>query len=74
MKNPPVAFAGFLAVAGLTLGLTLPIAAQTFEPNWESLDSRPIPEWFGDAKFGIFIHWVSSVSSSTTPIRHEAFC
>lgn len=32
-------------------------SAQTFENNWESLDSRPIPEWFQDAKFGIFIHW-----------------
>ena len=31
--------------------------AQAYEPTWESLDSRPIPEWFQDAKFGIFIHW-----------------
>ena len=28
-----------------------------YEPTWESLDSRPIHDWFGDAKFGIFIHW-----------------
>lgn len=28
-----------------------------YENNWESLNSRPVPEWFGDAKFGIFIHW-----------------
>jgi len=28
-----------------------------YEPNWESLDTRPIPVWFTDAKFGIFIHW-----------------
>ena len=28
-----------------------------YEPNWSSLDSRPTPEWFKDAKFGIFIHW-----------------
>lgn len=28
-----------------------------YEPNWESLDSRPVPQWFSDAKFGIFIHW-----------------
>ncbi|MDZ7372050.1 MAG: alpha-L-fucosidase [candidate division KSB1 bacterium] len=33
------------------------IVAQPFEPTWESIDSRPIPEWFQDAKFGIFIHW-----------------
>lgn len=31
--------------------------AQRYEPNWDSLDSRPTPEWFSDAKFGIFIHW-----------------
>ena len=24
---------------------------------YESIDSRPIPEWYTDAKFGIFIHW-----------------
>ena len=28
-----------------------------YEPRWESLDSRPTPQWFTDAKFGIFIHW-----------------
>ncbi|MCG8502300.1 MAG: alpha-L-fucosidase, partial [Firmicutes bacterium] len=32
-------------------------AQKVYEPNWESIDSRPIPEWYGDAKFGIFIHW-----------------
>ena len=31
--------------------------AQQYEPNWESLDKRPIQKWFEDAKFGIFIHW-----------------
>ncbi len=28
-----------------------------YKSDWSSLDSRPIPEWFQDAKFGIFIHW-----------------
>ncbi len=28
-----------------------------YKPNWQSLDSRPVPEWWKDAKFGIFIHW-----------------
>ena len=28
-----------------------------YENNWASLNSRPVPEWFADAKFGIFIHW-----------------
>lgn len=28
-----------------------------YEPTWESLDSHPLPNWYQDAKFGIFIHW-----------------
>jgi Alpha-L-fucosidase len=31
--------------------------AQPFQPNWESLNTRKIPEWFHNDKFGIFIHW-----------------
>src|SRR5690606_9478117 len=35
----------------------LATAQKKYEPNWASIDSRPIPDWFEDAKFGIFIHW-----------------
>ena len=28
-----------------------------YEPNWDSLDSRPLPSWFDEAKFGVFISW-----------------
>lgn len=28
-----------------------------FMPNWTSLKHYKIPEWYQDAKFGIFIHW-----------------
>ena len=28
-----------------------------FQPTWESLSNYRCPEWFRDAKFGIFIHW-----------------
>ena len=31
--------------------------AQTYEPSWDSVDKRPTPAWYSDAKFGIFIHW-----------------
>ncbi|WP_099352575.1 alpha-L-fucosidase [Fredinandcohnia onubensis] len=35
-----------------------------YKPTWDSLDSRKIPSWFQNAKFGIFIHWgVYSVPS-----------
>lgn len=28
-----------------------------YEPNWESLSKHETPEWFRDAKFGIWAHW-----------------
>ena len=28
-----------------------------FQPKWESLENYEIPEWYQDAKLGIFIHW-----------------
>ena len=31
--------------------------AGPFKPNWDSLATYQIPEWYKDAKFGIFIHW-----------------
>ena len=31
--------------------------AQTWNPNWDSILKHETPEWFNDAKFGIFIHW-----------------
>ena len=31
--------------------------AGPFQPDWDSLKGYKIPEWYQDAKFGIFIHW-----------------
>jgi alpha-L-fucosidase len=31
-----------------------------FEPSWSSLTQFQVPDWFRDAKFGIFIHWLAS--------------
>ncbi|CAL1576169.1 unnamed protein product [Knipowitschia caucasica] len=46
----------FLVFSGQTLA--------NYEPTWESLDARPLPAWYDEAKFGIFIHWgVFSVPS-----------
>jgi alpha-L-fucosidase len=36
---------------------TLFARSQNYTASWESLDSRPVPQWYKDAKFGIFIHW-----------------
>ena len=28
-----------------------------YQPNFKSVKSHPLPKWYDDAKFGIFIHW-----------------
>jgi alpha-L-fucosidase len=33
------------------------IAGGPFQANWASLEKYQVPEWYLDAKFGIFIHW-----------------
>jgi alpha-L-fucosidase len=40
----------FCAVVSLT-------AQERYTPDWSSLDQRTAPEWYSNAKFGIFIHW-----------------
>ena len=58
-----------MAVAPLALRQSA--GASRYEANWESLDSRPTPQWYLDAKFGIFIHWgVYSVPSFAPPRTH----
>src|SRR5271157_422646 len=32
-------------------------AAGPFRPAWDSLREYRVPDWYQDAKFGIFIHW-----------------
>ena len=34
-----------------------PMATGQFTPDWESLRTYEVPEWFRDAKFGIWAHW-----------------
>ncbi|XP_063961362.1 alpha-L-fucosidase-like [Lytechinus pictus] len=44
--------------------IPLSLCATRYQPNWDSIDSRPIPAWYDEAKFGIFMHWgVYSVPS-----------
>ena len=65
-SNPPLlALVAFM----LTLTMAVPlficsdssiVGATTpskFEPTWSSLNRRPIPAWWTEGKFGIFVHW-----------------
>jgi len=42
--------------------------AQKYEANWQSLNTRGIPSWFKEAKFGIFIHWGVYAVPSYAPV------
>ncbi|WP_276381044.1 alpha-L-fucosidase [Flavobacterium sp. H4147] len=57
---------GMTALAGLYLSPLLgrsillksePYELGPFEPSWESLEKYKVPDWFRDAKFGMWAHW-----------------
>ena len=54
-----------MSLAGVIILLSLSsLVSSKYDPTWESLDSRPLPSWYDEAKFGIFMHWgVYSVPS-----------
>lgn len=63
----------FIILLGFVLSF-FSVNAQQYQPNWESLESRPIPKWFTDAKFGIFIHWgLYSVPAWATNSNADGF-
>ena len=47
---------GVALIMLLLAGFTMQVPAQT-QPTWSSLNQRGYPQWFRDAKLGIFIHW-----------------
>lgn len=46
-----------LAVIGGVCGQAPPGPRTRYEPNWASLDQRPLPKWYDKAKVGIFLHF-----------------
>ncbi len=46
---------GLVVVAVFCAGLADSVAK--YEPTWDSLATAPVPEWWDQGKFGIFIHW-----------------
>jgi alpha-L-fucosidase len=48
--------------AFLLLGIfPILVKLQPYTPDWSSLDKRPLPTWYDQAKIGIFIHWYKHV-------------
>ena len=55
-------FAGLMPVSAQSYKVPVsevdePMQKGEFEPTWESLRTYEVPEWFRDAKFGIWAHW-----------------
>jgi alpha-L-fucosidase len=55
------------------MGLAVPghcQAAEKYEATVESLDKHPLPDWYADAKLGIFIHWGLYSVPGWAPLNH----
>ena len=54
---------GHVCIALLICTFSVNVASG-YDPTWASIDSRPLPTWYDEAKVGIFMHWgVFSVPS-----------
>ncbi|MCH5596789.1 alpha-L-fucosidase [Niabella ginsengisoli] len=61
-------------IVSILLVFSITITYAQYQPTWQSLDARPIPKWFTDAKFGIFIHWgLYSVPAWATNSNADGF-
>jgi len=61
------------AVAILLSLAVLPLRAQApahYEPTLESLNKHPLPQWYADAKLGIFVHWGLYSVPGWAPLNH----
>ena len=48
-----------IASGPATSASTRTLAAGPFQPSWDSLKQYKAPDWFRDAKFGIWAHWTA---------------
>lgn len=66
----------FIAAVSLVMGVNAQHGdIKKYDENWESLNKvNPAPDWFQDAKFGIYAHWgpVSSAFVDSDPKKHYA--
>jgi alpha-L-fucosidase len=53
----PVAWSGEPAREQTLKTIEQVATAGPFQPSWDSLAKYQVPDWYQDAKFGVFIHW-----------------
>jgi alpha-L-fucosidase len=61
-RRTALQFMGAGALASLpsisrSAAFAMQAAGGRFEPRWDSLQQHTCPEWYRDAKFGIYFHW-----------------
>ena len=59
-----------LLASFLAAGLLYAQAPSKYEATLESLNRHPLPEWYDDAKLGIFIHWGLYSVPGWAPLVH----
>jgi len=57
MKNSVLILISLFLMASCRPNTKEKMQTGTFESNWKSLEQYETPEWFRDAKFGIWAHW-----------------
>ena len=57
MMNRRKFAAGLVASAACRPVINALTTPPKFEPNWKSIGEHKVPDWYQDAKLGIFIHW-----------------
>ncbi|NUR84599.1 MAG: alpha-L-fucosidase, partial [Nonomuraea sp.] len=61
-----------LALALLLTLQPVPATAAPYEPTYESLARHQVPQWFEDAKLGIFVTWNASSVPAYAPVGKYA--
>jgi len=59
IQKSPVLTTVVAVAAVILVVVSVGCSAQTakYEPTWQSLKQYTVPQWYEDAKLGIFIHW-----------------
>ena len=46
--------------------------SKKYESTWDSIEKHELPDWFNDAKLGIFIHWGAYSVPAWAPVSDDA--
>jgi alpha-L-fucosidase len=67
-RSAVFALATAVSIGLSTLGMAQ--APHHYEPTLDSLNHHPLPQWYADAKLGIFIHWGLYSVPGWAPLSH----